>query len=645
MPTPQARSARVLVVDDTPQIHADIRRILAAASRIEPPADPAFAGLLEDTRAFRSESAPTRTQFEIDSATQGQEGLALVTAAVEAGRPYSVAFVDMRMPPGWDGLETIEQLLRADPRLQIVICTAYSDHGWNDIHERLECTDNILVLKKPFDVIEARQMAWALCEKWRLAREAESRHGELAEQNSELKREVERRAHAEVRLVHDALHDVLTDLPNRALISDRIERALAMCKRDPHYHMAIVFLDLDDFKIVNDSLGHSAGDKLLIEVAQRIVNRTRQTDCAARNAGNTTARLGGDEFLVLLDGLRSPEDASYVAQRILESLAQPFAIDGHVLRPSASAGIALGNGEYDDAAALIRDADTALYRAKASGKFVAVTFDSELRREAMSRLRVESELRNAIANGQMFLEYQPIVSLEDLRIVGFESLVRWRHPEHGVIPPNEFVPIAEETGLILTLGAWVLRTACLQTADWRKRLPGATGIFVNVNFSRRQLAAPRFVEDLLGVLAESGLDRHELHVEFTESLLPQGSGSAARAVQRMSDERIEMHIDDFGTACSAPSYLHRVPVSAIKIDRAFLREAGSEGSGGSTIKAIVEMAHARKLKVVAEGVETAEQLALLQRLGCDMGQGFYFSRPLGVEAVESLLRSNRAVAA
>jgi diguanylate cyclase len=644
MPAPQARSARVLVIDDTPQIHADLRKLLAVANRIEPTTEAAFAGLLEEARAFGSGPALTRTQFEIDSATQGQDGLALVQAAVAAGRPYSVAFVDMRMPPGWDGLETIEHLLRADPRLQIVICTAYSDHSWNEIHARLECADNILVLKKPFDVIEARQMAWALSEKWRLARESESRQSELAEQNSVLRREVERRAHAEVRLVHDALHDVLTDLPNRALISDRIEHALAMCKRDADYHMAIVFLDLDDFKIVNDSLGHSAGDRLLIEVAQRIVNRTRQTDCASRNAGNTTARLGGDEFLVLLDGMRSSEDAAYVAQRILESLSQPFTIDGHTLRPSASAGIALGNAEYDDAAALIRDADTALYRAKASGKFMAVTFDSELRRQAMSRLRVESELRNAITKGQLFLEYQPIVNLSDLRIAGFESLVRWRHPEHGVIPPNEFVPIAEETGLILPLGAWVLRTACLQTAEWRKRLPGATGIFVNVNFSTRQLTAPRFVDDLLGVLAESGLDRHELHVEFTESLLPQGTGSAARAVQRMSDERIEMHIDDSGTAYSALSYLHRVPVSAIKIDRAFLREASSDGSNGSTIKAVVDMAHARKLKVVAEGIETADQLALLQRLGCDMGQGFYFSRPLGVEAVEHLLATNRAAA-
>jgi len=643
MTVPQPRLARVLVVDDTPQIHADIRKLLAGDGPSATADDAALAQLLD--MAPSAKPAASQIQFEIDSAHQGQQALALVEAALAADRPYSMAFVDMRMPPGWDGLETIQHLLRADARLQIVICTAYSDHGWSDIHERLHCADNVLVLKKPFDGIEARQMAWALSEKWRLARESESRQAELATKNVELEREIERRARAEVRLMHDALHDVLTDLPNRALISDRIEHALATCKRDPNYRVALVFLDLDDFKVVNDSLGHEVGDRLLIEIAQRIVNCTRQTDCASRNLGNTTARLGGDEFLVLLEGLKTPEDAQYVAHRLVECLAKPLTIDGHTLRPSASVGVAHGSAEYEDATALIRDADTALYRCKADGKCGVVVFDQALRREALARLRVESELRNAITGGQLFLQYQPIVALGDLHIEGFESLVRWRHPTQGVIPPNDFVPIAEETGLILPLGAWVLRTACLQTADWRKRIPAAAGIFVNVNFSTRQLTAPNFVDDLLSVLAESGLERDELHVEVTESLLLQNVGPAARAVQRMSAERIQMHIDDFGSGYSSLSYLHRLPVSAIKMDRSFLRSDEAGRSNASTIKAVIEMAHARGLKVVAEGIETAEQLALLQQLGCDLGQGYYFARPLDVEAVEHLLVTNRTAVA
>ncbi|MEZ5979887.1 MAG: EAL domain-containing protein, partial [Planctomycetota bacterium] len=449
-----------------------------------------------------------------------------------------------------------------------------------------------------------------------------------------LRRERPRRRDVESRLAHDALHDVLTGLPNRALVTDRIQTALAACKRDPNRRVALAFIDLDEFKVVNDSLGHEAGDRMLVEIASRIVSSTRQTDCASRNTGNTVARLGGDEFLVLFDGVRRQEDAVFIAERIRENLSAPLVVEEHELRPSASIGLAHGGPEYDDAASLIRDADTALYRAKARGKAGVTVFDAELRREALARMRIETELRKAIGADQLFLEYQPIVSLDTLRTNGFEALVRWNHPEQGVVPPDDFIPLAEQTGLIFPLGEWVLRSTCRQVAEWRRRMPDAKRFFVNVNFSTRQLSMPSFVDDLLEILDESGIARDELHVEMTESVLLQNSGTAGRSLQRMSDEAIALHIDDFGTGFSSLSYLHKLPASAVKLDRSFLQGYIDGDTNEVTIRAIIDMAHARGLKVVAEGIETAEQLELLQRLGCDMGQGFYFARPLAVDVVE-----------
>jgi len=641
MSTFASRRSRVLIVDDAPEIHADFHKLLGAEGR-RARFDPALA-LLRGEPDGGAREAPEAT-FELASAHQGDQALALVEASFAAGEPFALAFVDMRMPPGWDGLETIERVLRVDPHLQTVICTAYSDHDWPEIRRRLGPRDNVLILKKPFDPIEARQMTWALCEKWHLARESERKEAALEAKLCELAFEVERRAGAETRLIHDALHDALTDLPNRTLISDRIERSLALAKRDPAYRFAIGFVDLDDFKVVNDSLGHDAGDRLLVQIARRIDTCIRQTDCASRNVGSAAARLGGDEFLFLLDGLRAPEDAHYVAERILECISQPVTIEDHELRPCASIGIALGSADYDDAVSLIRDADTALYRAKANGKATVAFFDSELRREALARLRVESELRAAIQAGHLFLQYQPIVDLSDLRIRGFEALVRWRHPEQGVIPPGEFVPLAEERGLILPLGEWVLRRACEQTAQWRRSLPNAAGVFVNVNFSSKQLAAPKFVAGLREVLEESGLDADHLHVELTESLLLQCVSPAVRTVQKLHDEGFALHVDDFGTGAMALSYLNKLPVSAVKIDRAFLRSFGSRPDL-TMIKAVIEMAHARGLQVVAEGIETAEQLGLLQHLGCDMGQGFYFAQPLDPEQVQHILATRMTIAA
>jgi diguanylate cyclase (GGDEF)-like protein len=635
------RSARILVVDDRPEIHDDLRKLLAAES--EP------SGLRSELASLlrtADELLPKASvRFEVDSAQRGAEALDMVRAAEAEGRPYALAFVDKRLNSGWDGLETLERILPVAPDMQVVICTAYSEGLSSEVRSRLGQSGDLLVLRKPFEGIEAVQMALVLAEKWHLARESARKRAELEARTGELEREIARRARAEEKLVHDALHDALTDLPNRALIADRIDHCLRIARRDPTYGFALLLLGLDDFTVVNDSLGHDAGDRVLVQCAERILTCTRQTDCASRNLESAAARLGGDEFLVLLDGLRSRDDATYVAQRIRASLGQPLTIDGHELRPSASLGIAYGTTDYEDASAIIRDADTALHRAKASDDTSICVFAPQLRRDALARLRVESELRQAIQRDQLFLQYQPIVRLSDLEIQGLEALVRWDHPTQGVIPPSEFVPLAEETGLILPLGEWVLRTACAQAVDWRKRIPAAAQIFMSVNFSSKQLGAPDFVHELLAILDESGLERRLLNVEVTESVLMQTTGPSAKNVQRLNEAGLELHLDDFGTGFSSLAYLHDLPVAAIKIDRSFLRGLDGGRSSVATIKAVIEMARSRGIKTVAEGIETAEQLALLRELGCDLGQGYHFARPLDVPAVERMLLASSARAA
>jgi diguanylate cyclase (GGDEF)-like protein len=417
------------------------------------------------------------TVFEIDSAMQGEEGLAKVEAANKIGRPYCMAFVDMRMPPGWDGVQTIEAIWKIDPDIQIAICTAYSDYSWDQIIRRLGWTDRMLVLRKPFDRIEAAQLATALSEKWALSRQVRNKMSELegivAERTAELEQA--------------ALHDRLTGLPNRTLLLERLGAALSRSKRDDKYSFAVMFMDLDRFKVVNDSLGHARGDLLLKIIAERLTESLRGSDAIARNAIATPARLGGDEFIIMLEPVRSVDDAVRVAERLQTALSEPYDLEGHEVLTSVSIGITTSATPYSDAEAILRDADIAMYRAKAGGKGRHVIFDQQMHEQAMQRLTAESDLRRAVERHELFLEYQPIMSLQTGTIVGFESLVRWNHPHRGRISPAEFIPLAEETGLIVPMGAWVLEQSCRQLADWRKHVPTAPELHIAVNLSRRQL--------------------------------------------------------------------------------------------------------------------------------------------------------------
>jgi diguanylate cyclase (GGDEF)-like protein/PAS domain S-box-containing protein len=440
--------------------------------------------------------------------------------------------------------------------------------------------------------------------------------------------DVTARKEAEERLQHDALHDALTGLPNRVLFLDRLDQAIRRGQRStPTPAAAVLFVDLDRFKLVNDSLGHQVGDELLKAVARRLESAVRPPD--------TVARLGGDEFTVLLDGVSDAHEAALVAERVHATLKTPFEIGDRELHIDASIGIALAAA---DAApdAVLRDADVAMYRAKAEGKGRHAVFDGRMHEQVMRRLDMESELRRAIEERRLEVAYQPIVQTATGRIAGFEALCRWPD-HHGLVEPSEFVPIAEETGLIIPLGHWILREACDQLAIWREFRAGLT---IGVNVSQRQLVDPEFGPTLEQVLDETGLDPRALRLEVKESAFSRESEAVQRVLRQALDMHgVRSHIDDFGTGASSLRLLHGFPGDAVKIHRALVIGMGREAGAFEIVKALVDLAHNLGLGVIAEGVETAAQLEHLKLLGCEFAQGFHVSAPLRPEDATALLHS------
>ena len=437
------------------------------------------------------------------------------------------------------------------------------------------------------------------------------------------------RKEAEQRLQHDALHDALTGLPNRVLFLDRLDQAIRRAQRaNPSAAAAVLFLDLDRFKLVNDSLGHQVGDQLLIAVARRLESAVRPPD--------TVARLGGDEFTVLLDDVVDAHEASLVAERVHQTLRTPFEIDERELFIDASIGIALADPDASPDTVL-RDADVAMYRAKADGKGRHAVFDGRMHEQVMRRLDMETELRRAIEEQRLEVVFQPIVQAATGRIVGFEALTRWPESGGGFVEPSEFVPIAEETGLIVPLGRWVLEAACAQLAQWRAH-PNGAGLIVSVNVSHRQLTDPEFGLVLHEALARTGLDPAALRLEVKENALSREPDPVYRALAHAHEEMgVRSHIDDFGTGASSLRLLHGFPGDAVKIHRALVIGMGVEAGAFEIVKALVGLAHNLGLEVIAEGVETAAQLDHLKLLGCEFAQGFHVSAPLRPEDATALL--------
>lgn len=446
-------------------------------------------------------------------------------------------------------------------------------------------------------------------------------------------RNISDRKQIEAQLLHDALHDALTGLPNRTLFMDRVDMAMHRSKRLANHLFAVLFIDLDGFKLINDGLGHGIGDQLLMAIADLLRQCIR--------GGDTVARLGGDEFTILLDGLRSLDEVQMVADRVQSLLKTPISIDGNSIFTGASIGIVLGSPLYTKAVDLLRDADIALYQAKENGKGRYAIFDQQMYAETYSRQQLETHLRQALSGQQFCVHYQPIVEMDTRKLIGFESLVRWMHPQRGLIRADEFVPVAEDTGIIIPMGLWVLREACLQLRTWQDEFPEAHALKITVNLSSKQLREPALVGHVRQILLETGISGNQLKLELTESTLIENAEIARTIWEQLRALQIQFSLDDFGTGYCSLSYIHQYPVSTLKIDRSFVHQMTSSTSNTEIIRAIINLSKSLDMTVVAEGVETEEQLQQLRAFGCDFGQGYLFARPLAPQDASKLLQKDK----
>ncbi len=760
-----AENKRILIVDDNPAIHEDFKKILAPAQSNDE------LDALESSLFGESRPKTPQEVYVVDSAFQGQEALEMVRQSVHDANRYALAFIDMRMPPGWDGMETIEKIWQVDADIQIVLCTAYSDYSWDEINNRFGAADRLLILKKPYDTIEVCQLASALSKKWHLARHAHLKlnqlKGMVAEQTEELQKtneelllEVKRHAEAEnryrlaetgandglwdwdinagtvyfsprwkamlgyksddigtspdewfkrvhpddlaalraacaehfagateqlrgeCRLLHqdgqyrwmlyrgvaikddqgkvvraagsftditerkmaeeqlrfEALHDALTGLANRVKLSDRIGDAICRLKRDPAHRFAVMFLDLDRFKVINDSLGHLIGDKFLVEIARRLSGFIRAGDELLQASRDDVARLGGDEFVLVVDNITHDTDVLRIAQRLHDAVAEPIVIDGHTLHSAVSIGIAIAHEGYSNVTEILRDADTALYQAKAGGRSCTKIFDPAMHQKAMAQWRTESELRAAIDNQELRVFYQPVVASNGA-LVSIEALIRWQHPQRGLLEPDEFLPIAEESDLIVRLGRWVALEACRQVRIWQTKFPKHHDLPVSVNMSSKQFALPGFVEEVSQVLNRAGLSPQSLRLEVTETVAMRDAHATVQTLLRLRAMGVLIDVDDFGTGYSSLSYLHRMPINALKIDRSFVSSIFDDKVSAHIVQAITLLAHSLQVDVVAEGVESVSLLSSVRSMGCDYFQGYCIARPMCAADMESYLAS------
>ena len=735
------RPRRTLVIDDNRAIHRDFEKVLLKARPT--------AGLADlESELFGDEPtakppASARMTFDLSFADQGEEGARIVAQAIAEGNPFTVAFVDMRMPPGWDGVQTIKKLWELDPDLQCVICTAYSDYSWEDILTELGVSDRLLLLRKPFDPAEVCQLAAALSEKWHLARRAhlklEQLRSMVTEQTQHLaesearyalaaagtndglwdwtfatnevfysprwndllglssaeptlattdrwldllhpddvgvvksalgglstgkaeqfcveyrirhadgqnrwmlcrgamrrddkgiphraagsQTDITTRKVAETQLRHEATHDALTSLPNRAHFTARMQTCLAA-----NHHYAVLLIDLDRFKVINDSLGHLVGDALLVALSQRLASALKTSS----NHG-LVARLGGDEFVILLEDIANDEEPADFAARLLSSCSEPLEAAGNEIHASMSIGIAVGRAGYVEVPDVLRDADTALYRAKGAGRGRFEVFTDALHVAAVEKWRIETALRRAIDRKEFFLTYQPIMSLTTGAILHFEALIRWKHPTRGLVAPDQFIPLAEESGLILPIGEWVLAEACRQVAEWAAR--GAT-TSIAVNISSRQFSQHDFVDVVRRTLSDSGVSAKSICLEITESTTM--APNAIETCGKLAELGIRLHLDDFGTGYSSLSYLTRMPIHTLKIDRSFVSRMLTDRTGATIVQTVLALAAALGMESVAEGVETDAEMELLRSMKCVAGQGYLWAKPLSASRAFDLIR-------
>jgi diguanylate cyclase (GGDEF)-like protein len=730
---------KIIVIDDNPEIHYDFIKILTTTTSI-PVVDELHNKIFGQTE----KQLNLLPRFAIDTASQGQEGLEYVKKALETNSPYSLAFVDIRMPPGWDGVETIKHIWEIDKDIQIVICTAYSDYTWEETVEHLGKKDNLLILKKPFDNVSVRQLACALTKKWQLMQDSRrfttilkkqvedrtmslqqslslikatlessdegilvvNNEGKVVNYNQKLAtlwsipqiiidtnnadallhylqaqvedeqafsvwldalhktdkmvnldvinlksgktfdcysqpqivddaivgrvlnfRDITDRLQLEKELQYQAQHDALTGLPNRILLMDQLRETINEAEKTNSL-FALMFLDLDRFKLINDSLSHTAGDELLSLTATRLQAIMQKDDMLAR--------LGGDEFVLILKNLKTIEDAKNKANEFVKAFQTPFSISGRNVMVTASIGVSIYPQNGKTTEELISNADAAMYKVKETGANNFQLYTAEMNDKSLEKFDDEMQLRQAISRNELYLCYQPQYQLQQEKLIAVEALVRWNHPQKGVLLPIDFIPLAEETGLIVPIGEWIIRTACQQNKKWQEL--GYPPIRVAVNLTLQQIKQQNIVSMVKSILEETKLSPEFLELELTENIVV-SSTEVMHTAAAFKELGIAISIDDFGTGYSSLSFLKKLPLDRLKIDASFIKNIKTEQDDEVIIRAIISVAKNLNLEVLAEGVETQNQINFLRKQKCDEIQGFYYSEPLTVDELEKKWRS------
>jgi diguanylate cyclase (GGDEF)-like protein len=604
---------RVLIADDEAEVRDAYRQILFEADMSSETAvfhnlrERLFSKSMPDPMA---RPASADTTFAPVFCEGAEAAVAAVRDALGVDDPFAVVFLDMRMPPGPDGVWAAARIRELDPAVEIVLCTAYSDIDPRDIGGMVPPEEKLSYLQKPFHPHEIRQMTISLASKWR----------------------------SEHRIVKLAYFDALTGLPNREQLRNRLNSTLSSAKQ--HQRMlAVLYLDLDNFKRVNDTLGHAVGDELLCLVAARLRSSLRADDTVddlPSSRSSHIARLGGDEFIVILPNIRSADDAAAVAARLIAELQEPMRLALHTLVVTPSVGVAMYPADGVEADTLLRNADLAMYFAKRKGPGMFAFFDASMNDAALHRFTLEAKLRGALERGEFTLHYQPQFDVRSGGISGMEALLRWTNEELGVIPPAEFIPVAEETGLILSIGEWVLRTACSQAKTWIDE--GLPVVRMAVNVSGQQFVLKDFPQLVAGIIRETGIDASMLELEITESVVMKDEAWAEQALAQLKELGVMLAIDDFGTGYSSFGRLRHFAVDRLKIDRSFMTSLIDSGDDRAIAAAIIAMSRSMRINVTAEGVESFPQLLFLQEHDCHEAQGFLFSRALPAADAHKLLR-------
>ena len=611
---------RILIVDDNNSIHRDFKKVLSnpraeekrKLAQIE-------KGLFQDIVEEDNQSQD-HPDYDVDSAYQGEEALDLVIKAAEEKRPYALIFMDVRMPPGWDGIETISRIWERYPEIEMVICTAYSDYSWEKILAQLGTTDRLLFLRKPFDTTAVKQMALSQTRKWNLSQQAER-------YVARLENEISVRKESEHRLHYLAHHDSLTGLANRTQFNQKLNQCVERSTEEGK-KLAMFFVDLDRFKEINDTLGYHNGDLLLKQIAERLTGVIGDS--------GIVARFGGDEFAILAPDALSTEHAAEIATKIHESIEPNFTVGDLMLEVRASIGIVIFPDHGTDADTLMRRADMTMSIAKKSDPGYTF-YDARFDFYSPRRLMLLGELRQAINNNHLCLYYQPKISIETGIVIGVEGLIRWHHPTHGRIFPDEFIPLAERSGLIKPLSMWVLKEAPRQWAEWQRE---GFSVSISVNLSVRDLFDIHIPEKISELLDKHQMPADQLILEITESAMMEDPDQAKSILVTLSEMGIKLAIDDFGTGYSSLAYLKNLPVDEIKIDKSFVMEMDKDTDDATIVKSTIDLGHTMGLSVIAEGVEGLEAWNMLKALHCDYGQGYYMSRPIPADEMKVWLRES-----